>query len=156
MEQQQSYVPVFFNLFIFLASILFLTLSFTSLSDESALAPILVCSIMAVLSAIAVLVDFRKARNEAVAGDEEEEQTEEERKPKKPVWMIILFTLGYYLLIVNLGFFVSTVVFLVFIPIFYKYNKLKFVVLSMISFFIIYWVGFYMLMNVRFPQGLLF
>ncbi|MCM3760284.1 tripartite tricarboxylate transporter TctB family protein [Alkalihalobacillus oceani] len=154
MTRNQVMIPILLNLFILLLSLLFLILAITGLSPESASAPILVCSLTIIVAALAIVEDYRK-KNKPVTVEEGEGVAEEAEESQKPMWFILALTLVYYLLIMYIGFFVSTVLFLLVIPYVYKFRNWKLIIISTISMLIIYWVGFSWLMNVRFPSGLL-
>lgn len=153
MTRNQVMIPILLNLFILLLSLLFLILAITGLSPESASAPILVCSLTIIVAALAIVEDYRKKKKSA--NEEEGEGAVEAEESQKPMWFILALTLIYYLLIMYVGFFVSTVLFLLVIPYVYKFRNWKLIIISTISMLIIYWAGFSWLMNVRFPSGLL-
>ncbi|MET3507192.1 tripartite tricarboxylate transporter TctB family protein [Halalkalibacter oceani] len=154
MTRNQVIVPILLNLFIMLLSLLFLILAITGLSSESASAPILVCALTIIVAAFAIVEDYRK-KNKPATDEGEEEAAEETGESQKPMWFILALTLIYYLLIIYVGFFVSTVLFLLVIPYVYKFRNWKLIIISTISMLVIYWGGFSWLMNVRFPSGFL-
>jgi putative tricarboxylic transport membrane protein len=154
-RQKENYVPLLFNLFILLISLLFIGIAIGKLSSDAALAPILVCSLVIVLTLIAIVLDLRTIKNKvssASTGDTEVEEVQQ----KKPMMMILTLTCIYYLLVVYLGFFISTLAFLSMVPLLYKYKNYKFIIGSCIVLMLVYWVGFSVLMNIRFPKGILF
>lgn len=155
MQLKQNYIPLIFNLLIFLVSLLFLIIALTDLSPSAALAPILVCSIVVALSVIAIFFDVKVIKKQLIAVSEDESE-EEQSLQSKPMWVILSLTIGYYASILYFGFFISTFLFLLIVPYIYKYKNWKFIVVSCIVFMLVYWVGFSMLMNIRFPKGILF
>jgi putative tricarboxylic transport membrane protein len=157
MLQNDRWMSFAFSSFILIFSLAILISSILTLKIEAATTPILVGSILIVLTTIVVIKEFRSAKGLTVLKEtNKNEDTSEEPSIVRPWWVMFLLAFAYYILVIYLGFFLSTILFLLIVPYIYKYKNWKVTIISCFVYMMVYWIGFEMLMEIRFPDGVLF
>ena len=128
----------------------------SSFKGESKVFPLFVAALLLVASVVVVYGGVKKTQKIRGSADPELEQTMKEDAAERQMALVsFLFCVGYVLLIVPLGFFLSTTVFLVTYMLYLGVRKWKTIVAVALCTDIVLYFLFVSQMRVMLPKGIL-